>query len=336
MRRSSAVRALIDIRITFQYRNRADREPFLHFVRSRSRNLGEPAMKASALNRRHLFAALSVALLAAVASWTAPARAQTPAQLAPVKLYILDLGELKSGNPKPLLDRGVTVTDMSVVAYLIVHPRGTLLWDSGTIPDALIKPEGTTVARATVKKTLVGQLAEIGYKPADVTYLALSHYHYDHSANANAFAGSTWLVQRPERAAMFPDTPPANPIDPAVVEKFAALKNAKTMQLDGDHDVFGDGSVVVLATPGHTPGHQSLFVRLAKFGPLVLSGDLYHYPSERTLKDFLPFGGRGNDAQEATSKAKVEALLKDKGAQLWIQHDIIADATLKKSPAFYD
>ena len=65
-------------------------------------------------------------------------------------------------------------------------------------------------------------------------------------------------------------------------------------------------------------------------------GDLYHYPSERTLKDFLPFGGRGNDAQEAASKAKVEALLKDKGATLWIQHDIVADAKLKKSPAFYD
>jgi len=67
----------------------------------------------------------------------------------------------------------------------------------------------------------------------------------------------------------------------------------------------------------------------------VLSGDLYHYPSERTLKDFLPFGGR-DDVREAASKAKVEALLKDKGATLWIQHDIVADATLKKSPAFYD
>jgi len=235
-----------------------------------------------------------------------------------------------------LLDRGVTITDMSVTAYLIVHPRGTLLWDSGTIPDELVKPGGTTVERATVHKTLSGQLAEIGYKPGDINYLALSHYHYDHSANANQYSGSTWLVQAPERAAMFPDTPPANPIDPNVAAKFSALKNAKTTILNGDHDVFGDGSVVIISTPGHTPGHQSLYVRLAKSGPLVLSGDLYHYPSERTLKDFLPFGGRGNDAQEAASKAKVEALLKDKGATFWIQHDILADAKLKKSPAFYD
>jgi glyoxylase-like metal-dependent hydrolase (beta-lactamase superfamily II) len=139
-------------------------------------------------------------------SLAAPAQ-QTPAPAQPapaVKLYIFDLGQLKSANPQPLLDRGITVTDMSVVAYLIVHPRGTLVWDTGTIPDELIKPGGTTVARATVHKTLSGQLAEVGYKPADITYLALSHYHYDHSANANAFAGSTWLVQRPERAANVP------------------------------------------------------------------------------------------------------------------------------------
>jgi N-acyl homoserine lactone hydrolase len=253
-----------------------------------------------------------------------------------VKLCIFDLGRLKSANPQPLLDRGVTVTDMSVVAYLIVHPRGTIVWDTGTIADELVKPEGTTIARATVETTLTGQLADIGYKPADITYLALSHYHYDHSANANAFAGSTWLVQRPERAAMFADVAQANPIDPDVAARFAALKTAKTVLLDGDHDVFGDGSVVILSTPGHTPGHQSLFVKLANFGPLVLSGDLYHYPAERTLKDFRPFGGRGNDAQEAASKAKVEALLKDKGATLWIQHDLVANAKLEKSPAYFD
>jgi N-acyl homoserine lactone hydrolase len=307
-------------------------EPVMHPSATHHDVLNQAA--ASRPRRRWLSGALSLALLVAIAPWTNGAKAQTPAPA--VKLYILDLGSLKSANPQPLLDRGVTVTDMSVVAYLIVHPRGTLLWDSGTIPDELVKPEGTTIVRATVKKTLTGQLAEIGYKPADVTYLALSHYHYDHSANGNAFAGSTWLVQRPERAAMFPETPPANPIDPNVTAKFSALKTSKTMLLDGDHDVFGDGSVVIISTPGHTPGHQSLFVRLANFGPLILSGDLYHYPSERTLKDFLPFGGRGNDAQEAASKAKVEALLKDKGATLWIQHDIVADAKLKKSPAFYD
>src|SRR5436190_13125908 len=90
--------------------------------------------------------------------------AQTPAS---PKLYIFDCGTLKSGNPSVLLERGVTTTDMSVTAYLIVHPRGTLLWDTGVIPDDLIQPGGTTEARATVQKTLRSQLAEIGYKPSD-------------------------------------------------------------------------------------------------------------------------------------------------------------------------
>src|SRR5438067_8327677 len=134
-----------------------------------------------------------------------PALPQTPAS---VKLYVFDCGNLKSGNPDVLTARGVTTTDMSVTAYLIVHPRGTLLWDTGVIPDELIQPGGTTEARATVHKTLQGQLAEIGYKPSGITYLALSHNHYDHSANANSFAGSTWLVQKAERAVMFPDIPP--------------------------------------------------------------------------------------------------------------------------------
>jgi N-acyl homoserine lactone hydrolase len=285
---------------------------------------------------RLIFGAFVVAILAVSAllgATAARAEAPTPG----VKLYIFDLGWLKARDPKVLTDRGVTVTDMSVVAYLIVHPRGTLLWDSGTIPDAQVKPEGTTVARATVYKTLSGQLAEIGYKPSDITWFALSHMHYDHSANANAYAGSTWLVQRTERAAMFPEPPQTNTIvEPDVVEKFSALKTAKTKLLDGDYDVFGDGSVVIISTPGHTPGHQSLFVKLAKYGPLLLSGDLYHYPAERTLKDFLPFAGRGNDAQEAASKAKVETLVNKEGATVWIQHDIINDKHLNKSPAFYD
>jgi N-acyl homoserine lactone hydrolase len=279
--------------------------------------------------------ALATLLVAGWGSLAPPAAGQKQApNQASVKLYVFDCGRLKSGNPQPLIERGITTTDMSVAAYLIVHPRGTLLWDSGVIPDELVKPEGTTEARATVQKTLGGQLAKIGYKPADITYLALSHNHYDHSANANQFAGSTWLVQGAERAIMFPETPPANPS--AASLRFSALRTSKTILLDGDHDVFGDGSVVIISTPGHTPGHQSLFVRLAKTGPVLLSGDLYHYPAERTLKDFTPFGGLGDPAKEAASKAKVEALLKEKSATLWIQHDILADAGLKKSPAYYE
>src|SRR3974377_1823214 len=134
--------------------------------------------------------ALAALLIAGLWKLAPPVKGQDQNQ-APVKLYVFDCGRLKSGNPQPLVDQGITTTDMSVAAYLIVHPRGTLLWDSGVIPDDLIKPSGTTEARATLHTTLKGQLAEIGYKPSDITYLALSHNHYDHSANANDYAGST-------------------------------------------------------------------------------------------------------------------------------------------------
>jgi N-acyl homoserine lactone hydrolase len=251
-----------------------------------------------------------------------------------VRLYVFDAGRLKSGNPAVLLERGVKTTDMSVEAFLIVHPKGTLLWDAGVIPDELVVPTGTIEARATVRTTIKGQLAAIGYKPSDITYLALSHNHYDHSANGNNFASSTWLVQRPERAFMFPDTPAASPINGAA--RWSELKNSKTKILDGDYDVFGDGSVIILSTPGHTPGHQSLLVNLKKTGPVILSGDLYHYPAERQLKNFTPFANLGDPAQEVASKAKIEALIKAKHAKLWIQHDIMADAKLRKSPAYYE
>src|SRR5215510_1482394 len=112
------------------------------------------------------------AIFAGAFGWSAAP--QTPPT---VKLYVFDCGTLKSGNPDVLLARGVTTTDMSVPAYPIVHPRGTLLWDTGVIPDELSKPEGTPEARATVVSTLQSQLAEIGYKPSDITDLALSHNH---------------------------------------------------------------------------------------------------------------------------------------------------------------
>ena len=276
--------------------------------------------------------AFSLVLLLAVCACQAAAP--------PIKLYAFDCGTLKSGNPAPLLEHGLTTTDMSVAAYLIVHPRGVLLWDTGVIPDAMIQPGGTTSFRATVQKTLQSQLAEIGYKPSDINFLALSHYHYDHSANANAFAASTWLVQKTERELMFSGTlgpsSPNSPASEAVIARFAALQNSKTTLLDGDYDVFGDGTVVIISTPGHSPGHQSLFVNLPKTGAVVLTGDLYHYPAERESKDFTPFAALGNPAMEAASKQKIEALLVQKHADLWIQHDLIANRNVKKSPAFYE
>ena len=97
--------------------------------------------------------------------------------------------------------------------------------------------------------------------------------------------------------------------------------------------MFGDGTVVLKSTPGHTPGHQSLFLKLSKTGPIVLTGDLYHYAAERSLGK-IP--NNDNRAQTERSRAAIEELLKKTGAQLWIQHDILTNATLKKSPQYYE
>jgi glyoxylase-like metal-dependent hydrolase (beta-lactamase superfamily II) len=118
-------------------------------------------------------------------------------------------------------------------------------------------------------------------------------------------------------------------------QNFSALKNSKTILITtDDYDVFGDKTVIIKAAPGHSPAHQVLFLKLKKTGPVVISGDLYHYPEERT-QNKIPITEFNAD-QTVASRAAIEAFLKKTGAQLWIQHDYIANAKLRKSPEFYE
>lgn len=259
-----------------------------------------------------------------------------------VRLYVLDCGTLIYNNPETynLTRQDVKNTNMSVVCYLVAHPRGALLFDTGLPDSARGRPfnetplstqpnPSSTAYWMLVTRALKTQLAEIGFAPDKIDYLALSHFHGDHVGNANDYAGSVWLVQRTEYDAMFgPDVPPAS-INP----NSRLLKNSKTRILEGDHDVFGDGTVVLKYTPGHTPGHQSLFVKLARTGGIVLSGDLYHYPEERTLGRMPE---REKTTQTPASRAALEAFMKEVKAELWIEHDINAYSRQKKSPEYYD
>jgi len=207
------------------------------------------------------------------------------------RLYLFDCGTLEGDPARFNLKREeMATTDMSIGCYLIVHPKGVLMWDTGAVPDADVKSatertryhiQLTNADRyVTLEKSLMAQLTEAGYAPTVVTHLALSHYHYDHTANANAFASATWLVRQAERDAMFAEKPP----DLIKRATFDRLAGSKTVIIGADdHDVFGDGSVVIKWAPGHTPGHQVLFVKLVKTGPVLLSGDLYHYPEEVRL-----------------------------------------------------
>lgn len=275
---------------------------------------------------------ISLGCLLAVAALAQPHKPQPPKT---VRLYVFDCGILDNADTSRYqLKRNEVGTHlMSVPVFLIVHPKGTLIWDTGFVPDASFKPDGlpATLRYGTSLKPLTEQLAEVGYTPADITYLALSHFHWDHVGNANAFAGSTWLVRQKERDLMFAE-PPSDRTIPA---NYSALKNSKTTIIkDDEYDVFGDGTVIIKAAPGHSPDHQVLFVKLPRTGPVLISGDLWHYPEERKLGR-LPASDFNKD-QTAASRERIEAFMKKTGAQLWIQHDYLATMKLKKAPAFYE
>ena len=295
--------------------------------------------------RRHMFRSLmptfaAVLFFAVVAS---PGRNRTE-PLRALKLYVFDCGTIHVANTElfGLKKEEVATSDLAVPCFLVVHPKGTLVWDVGAVPDVDWKPIGAPVTRhislpdhwerdVTVIKSLKAQMLEVGYAPADISYLALSHYHYDHTANASQFTGATWLVQQAERNAMFADPPP-RVTQPST---YAILRNAKTVIINNeDFDVFGDGTVVIKWAPGHTQGHQMLFLKLANTGGVLLAGDLYHYPEERTLNRVPTFDF--NQDQTRASRVATDAFLKKTGAQLWIQHDFVGNAKLKKSPAYYD
>jgi N-acyl homoserine lactone hydrolase len=290
-------------------------------------------------NDRILLRRLAIvpAFLAAILFAPAPsALAQKrPAPVKSLRLYIFDCGSLNLPDPERYnLKREELVTNvMSDACFLIVHPRGTLMWDVGVVPDGDFKGGNApvTIGYATAARPLLPQMAAVGYTPADITYLAFSHFHYDHIANGNSFAASTWLVRQKERDIMFAE-PPSNRTVPA---NYAALKNSKTVIVKADeYDVFGDGTVIMKSAPGHSPDHQVLFLKFAKTGPVLLSGDLWHYPEERKLNRYP--NTEFNLEQTKASRASIEAYMKKTGAQLWIQHDYTGNAKLKKAPEFYE
>jgi glyoxylase-like metal-dependent hydrolase (beta-lactamase superfamily II) len=264
-----------------------------------------------------------------------PAGAQSPKPPSSLRLYVIDCGRLKVDDPSrfDFKKEELAMLDLSAGCYLIVHPRGTLIWDTGVVPDSMFPAAGGDGIKfyGTAKVPLAKQLAQVGYAPSAIQYLALSHYHWDHVANASQFAKSTWLVSKPEYETMFSIGLPQR----TEAALFSPLRNTKTVFLpDSDYDVFGDGSVVIKPTPGHTPGHRVLFLKLAKTGPLVLSGDLYHYPEE--LKVDRVMVNDFNPDQTHASRAALQVFLKKSGAQLWIQHDLAGFSKLKKLPEYYE
>src|SRR3954464_4919031 len=190
------------------------------------------------------------------------------------KLYVLNCGEGTAGDISrwtPGLNEGKTM-DFVDSCYLVKHAKGWFLWDTGIADAVAAMPNGLAPADPKAvtwrrPKTLAAQLEQLGLKPGDVKMMAVSHTHPDHIGNVEMFPQAMLYVQKAEY-----DWPGANNA-PRFKPEHPVTK------LEGDKDIFGDGSVTIIATPGHTPGHQSLLVKLPKTGALLLSGDAVHFKS---------------------------------------------------------
>jgi len=217
--------------------------------------------------------------------------------------------------------------------YLIRHAKGWMLWDTGNSDSFAALPNGNSVFGGLLvqfmRKPLAESLKQIGVAPADIQHLAMSHMHGDHCGNANLFASSTLYIQAVEYDAAFGPEPQKYGF---MAANYARLRDSRVVKLAGDHDVFGDGSVVIKSAPGHTIGHQVLLVRLAQTGPLVLSGDVVHFAGNWNAKRVPPLNF--NADQSALSMQMVEQLMARTGAKLWINHDPEQSKTIPKAPAY--
>jgi N-acyl homoserine lactone hydrolase len=278
---------------------------------------------------------MSASILAA--SVVTPITAADPAHGSVEGMYVLNCGashttDLSMWSPGHNVGKA---WDFSDNCYLIKHKDAWMLWDTGMsdaivdMPDGLKAAGGLLTLRVT--RTLASQLSEIGLAPTDISRLAISHFHGDHCGNANLFTAATLYIQEPEYEAAFGPDPAKFNFSPALYEK---LRANPVVKLNGDHDVFGDGSVVILSTPGHTPGHQSLLVRLPKTGPVVLSGDMVHF-EENWINRRVP-ARNYNREQSLQSMDKVAAVLSKDNAKLWINHDKTQSDRVPRAPEFVE
>ena len=266
-----------------------------------------------------------VAVAAALAAMLAP----LPAAAAGVdRLYVLDCGHLAAVDQSrwsPGVNVGVPI-ELSDNCYLIHHAQGWFLWDTGVTDAVAALPGGAKAANGaltlTRTKTLAGELQELGVKPAEIKAIGVSHTHPDHIGNVELFPQVMLYVQKAEYD--WPaesGAPRFNPKHPVTL-------------LEGDRDVFGDGSVVILSTPGHTPGHQSLLVRLPNTGAVVLSGDAVHFKDNWDNRRVPSFNV--NKDETLASMQRIADIVAKEHAQLWINHDKPQTDAQKKPPEFYD
>jgi glyoxylase-like metal-dependent hydrolase (beta-lactamase superfamily II) len=243
--------------------------------------------------------------LAAAALLAAPAAAVAAAAAPPeMALWRLDCGSVLVTDLDVFSDtyayagRKKTLTDS---CYLIRHGSQYLLWDTGFPAELAGRSEAEGPFTASLGATIVQQLARIGVRPSEVTHVGISHRHDDHTGQLPAFPKATLLIGAGD----------FETLKQRKSDRIAPWTNGggKVEAVTGDRDLFGDGSVVMLDTPGHTESHHSLLVRLPKTGPVLLSGDLYHFTENRLSGGIPSFNtSRG---QTMASMARFEEIARN-------------------------
>ena len=253
------------------------------------------------------------------------------AHSAEVQLWRLDCGEIAVRDLSLFSDtydhigEKRTLTDS---CYLIRHDRDYMLWDAG-LPAGLVgaKPDPNAALAPTLAKDIAAQLAEIGIKPEQIGRLGISHNHFDHVGQAAAFPQATLLIGAADLA-QFKADPLPFAVDPAFIRPWLE-SGSKVDAISGDRDVFGDGTVTILSTPGHTPGETSLLVRLAQTGPVLLSGDVAHFEEQFSSRGVPGFNF--DRAQTLASMERLTGIAKVLKATLVVQHDA---NDIEKLPTF--
>ena len=241
----------------------------------------------------------------------------------------LSLARLDCGTPVPMLvarfndtwaftDKKLTFT---FSCYLIKHGDDYLLWDTG---------QAMTAGAPAPKVSIVDQLAQINVKPEQIKYVGISHYHADHTGQVGSFPAATILIGKGDWEGI---TAP-KPYVGANVAPFTHWinGNGKLEALPGDKDVFDDGTVVIVNTPGHTPGHHSLLVKLAGAGNVLITGDLAHFQENYVMNGVPGFNYHRGDTLASLDRFKTAvANLK---ATVIIQHDVRDVDKLPAWPGF--
>jgi glyoxylase-like metal-dependent hydrolase (beta-lactamase superfamily II) len=271
------------------------------------------------MKTERIFGAVAALLMAGAAHAAAPA---------PVSLTRLDCGKIVAFDLDLFSDTRAYVgqhRDLAASCYLIRHGDTYMLWDTG-IPKAMLNhvPDPRQGLDAVLTVTIVDQLAKLGIKPEQVGIVAISHEHFDHTGQAADFPNAKLLIGKGD----VEDMRGPNQDEGKALAHWLGGGGALE-PVTGDKDIFGDGSVVMLDLPGHTPGHHGLLVKLQHKGYVLLSGDVSHFATNYDSDGVPSFNS--NRADTLASLDRFKKLAANLHATVIIQHE---PADIAKLPAF--